>query len=188
VAAQTLGRSEVDQAAKAALQDRILALSRAHDVLTSHAWEKVGLREIASQATAPYQAGGQISVAGPDVSLSPSQALALALALAMPFHELATNAAKYGALSVLAGRVSIAWALEAEHLRVSWVERSGPPVIFPSRRGFGRRLLEQGLVRELRADVRLSFQAAGLSCEISAPMAVRELAAGRASPRYSPRS
>jgi two-component sensor histidine kinase len=184
VAAQTLGRSEVDQAAKAALQDRILALSRAHDVLTSHAWEKASLREIASQATAPYQAGGQISVAGPDVSLSPSQALALAMA----FHELATNAAKYGALSVLAGRVSIAWALESEHLRVSWVERSGPPVIFRSRRGFGRRLLEQGLVRELRADVRLSFQAAGLSCEISAPMAARELAAERAVPLYSPRS
>jgi two-component sensor histidine kinase len=92
----------------------------------------------------------------------------------MALHELATNAVKYGALSTLQGVVDVHWHIRDEggrqHLHLKWVERGGPPVTKPQRRGFGSRLIEQGLKHELRAGVTLDFKRGGLCCDISLPL------------------
>jgi light-regulated signal transduction histidine kinase (bacteriophytochrome) len=101
------------------------------------------------------------------IQVSPRTALALAMAL----HELATNAAKYGALTTADGRVSIQWAADgAEHIRLDWQESNGPPVHPPVRRGFGSRLLQSGLAVELGTSAELEYAPAGLNCEIRAPV------------------
>jgi two-component sensor histidine kinase len=164
IAAQTLGCTAGDTAARVAFEDRLLALARAHDVLTAHVWAKATLREITDQTMRLFEASGQITAVGPEVILSPSEGLALSMA----FHELATNAAKYGALSVPSGRVSIVWILRGGQLQLSWSERAGPTVVPPSRRGFGSRLLERGLARELGGEVRSSYEPSGYRFEMSA--------------------
>ena len=97
----------------------------------------------------------------------------MALALAMALHELATNASKYGALSTPSGRVLIHWKV-AENtpplLILTWEEQGGPPVVQPRRKGFGTRLIERSLAMELGGEVRLSYEASGLVCEIKAPL------------------
>jgi two-component sensor histidine kinase len=104
------------------------------------------------------------------VRLPPSLVLALGLA----FHELATNAAKYGALSREGGRVAVSWSWLAggsdRRLRLCWLESGGPPVHPPQRKGFGSRLLERGLSHELEGAVRLDYRSAGLFCEIEMPV------------------
>lgn len=104
---------------------------------------------------------------GDDIRLRPK----VALALGMAFHELATNAAKYGALSNGAGRVTLSWQLEpkADRLRVRWQESGGPPVKPPTRKGFGSRLIERGLAQELGGQVDLNYYPAGVSCVIDMP-------------------
>ena len=105
----------------------LLALSRAHDVLTNEKWSGADLHEIAVQAAAPYRRDAgedRIALSGPEVRLTPRTAIALALAL----HELATNAAKYGALSAPGGRVELEWSREGEHdLLMTWREAGAPP-------------------------------------------------------------
>jgi two-component sensor histidine kinase len=102
------------------------------------------------------------------VEMSPSQVLALSLAL----HELATNAAKYGALSRPEGRVELRWAVQAGRLNVSWRESGGPPVVPPTRQGFGSRLIEHALSRDLDGKTRLEFDPGGVRCSIMAVLAV----------------
>src|SRR6185437_7562617 len=97
-----------------------------------------------------------------------------ALALSMALHELATNAVKHGALSNRTGAVEIDWRFsqgEGARFRLCWIERGGPPVEKPRRRGFGSRLVEQGLAQDLAGEVRLDFERAGLRCTIDAPLA-----------------
>jgi len=106
------------------------------------------------------------------VRVSPKTALSLALAI----HELATNAAKYGALSSEAGEVAVAWDIaegEPRRLRLTWEERGGPPVAPPARRGFGSRLIEEGLASELRGSVVMEYRPAGVLCTVDAPLAAR---------------
>ena len=99
----------------------------------------------------------------------------LVLALGLAFHELATNAAKYGALSKEGGHIEVSWNLAAEgaerRLTLCWRESGGPPVHPPQRKGFGTRLLERGLSHELEGAVRLDYRAGGLACEIEIPVA-----------------
>jgi two-component sensor histidine kinase len=116
-----------------------------------------------------HLAGGsaRFDIAGAPLRLGPRAALALAMAL----HELGTNAAKYGALSVEGGRVSIAWSLDGDRLRLEWRESGGPPVEAPVRRGFGSRLIERGLEADLGGGAALHFDQAGLRCEILASLA-----------------
>jgi two-component sensor histidine kinase len=90
----------------------------------------------------------------------------------MALHELATNAAKYGALSAPDGAVDVRWTVEDAELRLSWRERGGPPVSPPTHRGFGSRLLEQGLFRELGGQTQMTYAAEGVCCEIAAPLPV----------------
>jgi two-component sensor histidine kinase len=171
IAAQTLRKGEIPEETREALVSRLVALAAAHDVLTARRWSGANLRELAEQAAAPYarlDGAAPFDLEGPEVSLPPKTAIALALA----FHELATNAGKYGALSTPAGRVRLTWSVsEAEgerRLHLEWRETGGPPVEPPKRRGFGTRLIERGLGSELQGTVRLEYRPDGLVCTVEA--------------------
>ena len=165
IAAQTLRGTEQLPEARRSFQDRILALAAAHDSLTREQWEGAGPAEIAHGVLDPLAgADGRILIAGPKLVLPPRAALGLSMA----FHELGTNALKYGALTQPDGRVEIRWTREADELVLIWSERGGPPVTPPDRQGFGSRLLTRGLAAELRGSVNLSYSPAGLECQIHA--------------------
>ncbi len=165
IASQTLRNAPSLAQAQADFENRLLALSRAHDILTRRTWEGAGVAEIVASAIQPY-GDSRFQVDGPPRTLPPQTALSVAMAL----HELGTNAAKYGALSSPAGQVEIRWALEDRSLRLVWRERDGPAVTPPTRQGFGSRLIERGLARELNGEVRLEFARTGVVCEILAPL------------------
>lgn len=168
-------RGAADGMAAEAFQDRILALSRVHGLLGRASWEGVSLWDVVDQALQPFglddREAARFSVAGDDVRLQSRTALALA----MVFHELATNAAKHGALSTgAAGRVDLSWQPEpgraGDWLRLRWRECDGPPVTPPGHEGFGARLIERDLARELRGEVRLDYAPDGLVCELVMPV------------------
>ncbi|MFC1458182.1 sensor histidine kinase [Microvirga arabica] len=173
ITVQTLRTATTADSAKEALEGRLLAHSRAHDVLTRENWEGAGLREIIGRAVEPYSSSGQdrLHVEGPEVRLSPRMALALAMAL----QELATNAVKYGALSNLTGQVRITWKVEQKDgqpcMDLEWAEKGGPPVHVPKRRGFGTRLIERSLAHDLGGTAQISFEPDGLRCTAHAPLA-----------------
>lgn len=153
------GTTDID-AARKAVDARIAALAGAHELLTDRRWLGADLKEIVARAMAPFATDGNITVDGPSVQVTPKQAMALSLAL----HELATNAAKYGALSRTAGRVEILWQAQKEQFVLHWRESGGPTVVPPTRRGFGSRLLKDGLSRDFDGEVRLDFPADGVRC------------------------
>lgn len=165
IAQQSLRGDDV-AAARRVFEGRLLALSRAHDVVTRGFWSAAPLREIVGAAVEPFGggAGGAFAIEGPDRMLAPRTALGLSLAL----HELATNAIRHGSLSAPRGRVRIAWWSDGAHLRVEWREEGGPPVSEPTRRGFGLRLIASELSRDV-ADVRLDFAREGLVCTFRLP-------------------
>jgi PAS domain S-box-containing protein len=149
---------------------RLMALSNAHNLLTCENWEGAALHELLARTIAPLSGpdDGRFDISGPELRLTPQVAVALSMAL----HELCTNAAKYGALSGPAGRVTVRWSRTgAGHLLLRWTEQGGPPVQPPKQRGFGSRLIERGIARELGAEVRLHFARPGVICEIDAPLA-----------------
>lgn len=173
IAAQTLRKGEIPEDTRQALVSRLVALAEAHDVLTAQKWSGADLADIARQAAAPYarlDGASPFDIEGPSVDLPPKMAIALALA----FHELATNAAKYGALSSPGGRVRIAWSIAgagvARTLRLEWCESGGPPVEPPRRTGFGTRLIERGLASELNGAVALHYRPAGVCCTVEAAL------------------
>ena len=146
----------------------MLALSTGHDLLTREAWDRAELTEVVAQPIATY-GGERFEIDGPALRLAPKSALALTLAL----HELATNAAKYGALSVSSGRVAITWEVERSEpprFFFRWQERGGPSVLPPTRRGFGSRLIESALASEIGGEVQITYDPAGVICEIVAPL------------------
>ncbi|HEY1797582.1 MAG TPA: HWE histidine kinase domain-containing protein [Stellaceae bacterium] len=151
---------------RAAIESRIISLAAAHDLLTSRNWSGADVAEVVERAVAPFVAS-RFTVEGPSVDLSPKQTLALSLAL----HELGTNAAKYGALSCPDGRITLRWKTGDGELHFYWRETGGPRVAPPIRRGFGSRLLETGLSRDLDGHTRLEFPADGVSCLITASLA-----------------
>lgn len=163
MATQTL--KEVDPGPRDTFLARLFALSSQHDLLTLDNWEGASFEGVVRRALRPWREAGRarFKVEGPAVHLDPKRALALG----MVFHELATNAARHGALSNAAGTVDVRWTLEAEGklLRLRWQEQDGPEVAQPQRRGFGLRLIRQGLEREISGAVRLDFRPQGLVCE-----------------------
>ena len=171
LAAQTARRAVSPRAFSESFEGRLIALSKAHDQLTMHHWESADLRDLLSGAIAPHSGDpGRVVLRGEDVRLRPRAVLTLAMA----FHELITNAAKYGALSEPAGRVEIRWQLTQDEagrplLRIDWHEEGGPAVSAPERRGFGSRLIEEGIAAELGGSARLSYAPEGLRCEIAVP-------------------
>jgi two-component sensor histidine kinase len=147
-------------------EGRLEALAAAHNLLTRKNWETATIADVAQAALAPFGPGSRIQIGGPEVQVSPQTAVSLALAL----HELATNAAKYGALSNASGRVSVRWATEDDQLRLNWREEGGPPVIAPERRGFGTRMIERTLAAEFGGKVELEFRPEGVTCAVEAPL------------------
>jgi len=147
---------------------RLQALAASHDLLVQESWHGASLQELVRSQLGHYlnSSFGEIKIAGPPVTLRPEATQSLGLAL----HELATNAAKYGALSVPQGRVAITWRRRAEAegggLELTWRESGGPPVKPPRRAGFGTLVIQHNLSRALDAEVDLAFAAEGLTCRI----------------------
>ena len=172
IALQTLANAPSLQAFEQSFMSRLIALSNTHNLLAVDAWIGVGLRQIVMAELAPYcqEGDGRAEVSGETLRLDAKTALALGMAL----HELATNAGKYGALSVQEGSVDVHWEIRSvrgrKWLRLRWVERNGPVVKAPTTRGFGTRLLSDGLGFELDGEVTLDFAAAGLVCSIDVPL------------------
>jgi PAS domain S-box-containing protein len=152
-----------------AFEGRLLALSQTHNLLTRSFWTGAGLRDILTQELAPYAGadGRGFALDGDDLKLGPVTAVTLGMA----FHELATNAVKYGALSVAGGKVLVAWRMSRpDRLHVEWREMGGPPVSPPGRRGFGSRLIEQALASDLNGHARLYFPSEGVRCCMEIPL------------------
>jgi two-component sensor histidine kinase len=147
-----------------AMEGRLQALFDVNNLLMRQQGGPVLLDELLRLITQPYeQVGGpKVSVSGPRVDLAPDELLALCLSL----HELATNAAKYGALSVADGRVDVAWKLREGCVDLRWKERGGPPVSAPSRRGFGSGLIVRSVTHTLGGEGTLNFETDGLQCRL----------------------
>jgi len=167
-------RNETDPGAlREAIDSRLLALSRSHDLLTRENWDSAGLHDVINAALEPFGiANGRkerFVVTGSNVRFPPNAALALGIA----FHELATNAVKYGAFSDQHGCITVDWAMapspNGNRLILHWRENGGPPVVQPTRKGFGSRVIERGLTHELDATVEHDYRPEGLVCTIDMP-------------------
>ncbi len=153
------------------IEGRIAAISRAHSVLTKDGGQTDTIfQTLIETELAPYVRDGNITVSGPDVMLSPKASLALAMAI----HELCSNAAKFGSLSIAPGRLSVTWSVIGTNgdqtLHLIWAETDGPPVKPPKRRGFGTTLIERGLPHEFDATVKREFLQTGVRCAIDIPL------------------
>ena len=151
------------------LDGRIRALSATHDLLTQSDWGTTPIRAVVEVELAPYarDEDHQLDLVGPHTELAPNDALSLGLAI----HELATNAAKYGSLSVPGGKVTVRWSQINDTLaKIEWIESDGPPVSQPQRRGFGTDLIEKIVAHELRHPVELDFRPEGVRCSLLVPI------------------
>jgi len=163
ISAQSLRTATSLDGFRQAFQGRLQGLSSIHNLLNQTFWTGVGLRDVVEQALAPYVEKGdaRVSIEGGELRLGPIAAVTLGMAL----HELAVNAAKYGALSAPSGRVRVAWRPgEPGRVRLDWEESGGPPVQPPTRHGFGSALIEKVLAAELRGETRLEFPPQGVRC------------------------
>jgi two-component sensor histidine kinase/PAS domain-containing protein len=165
ITAQTLRAANDLPSARVAVDQRIRAMAQAHDLLVLRAWDGADLADVAKRALHAFTPA-QVQMSGIAVDISPKHALALSLAL----HELATNAIKYGALSRPEGRVSVQWGVQEGMLHLGWEESGGPPVLPPAQKGFGSRLLEDLLIRDLGGHTKLDYDAAGVRCRITAAL------------------
>ena len=177
VAVQTSRYAETPEAFQQAFGSRLKALARSHEMLAQGGWDGAPLREVIERAVKPYE-GTPSRVARNGLPLRLASAAVVTLSLT--FHELATNAAKHGALSVPEGRVEVTWtrrrAESGKHvLEILWREEGGPPVSPPRRRGFGSRLLEQSQQHEFGCTVALNFVPAGLECRSCLPLTANVL-------------
>ena len=167
---QAIARKTFREADAAAVKDfnaRLSALAAAQAVLIDAETAPAMLLDVAKHALAAHiSSGGRVAISGPAVTLSGRHAHALTLAL----HELATNAAKYGALSVDGGSVEINWTISKDELDFLWRERGGPPVSAPTRKGFGSALITANLSTTFSGVVDLQFEPSGVACELRAPL------------------
>ena len=165
IANQTFRTAATKEDARTIFDARLRALNQAHDVLVASSWTSASMSVVVDGALGPHRTGeGRIHTSGPAVDLSAKQALSLSLAL----HELATNATKYGALSVAEGTIDVSWNCTASEaapmLSFTWQESGGPPVSAPSRRGFGSRLIESTLSSDFGTSVKVEYLPAGVVC------------------------
>lgn len=153
-------------------ETRIIALAKAHDLLTKRNWMDAPLLALLEDIIAPYRSGrGRLQIQGPDLELIPRAALSLTMVL----NELATNAAKYGALGRSSGTLTVEWAIRKGRqpaLEMTWLEQGGPPVTAPSRRGFGTRLIQRCIERDLAGELELRFEETGVNCRMWIPLAM----------------
>jgi PAS domain S-box-containing protein len=148
------------------VEGRIKALSRAHTLLSDSRWRGADLGTLVTEELAPYRAGDKIEIKGPNISLLPATAQGLALAL----HELATNAAKHGALSSLTGKVALNWQVQPETLSLHWVESGGPQIAPPAARSFGLKVIRASIEQQLGGESIFDWDARGLRCSLSIPL------------------
>jgi two-component sensor histidine kinase len=154
----------------ASLRGRIRSMASTQNLLSESHWRGVSLADLIRAELHPYATGNNTTVEGPAVSLTQTASHTVA----MVFHELATNAAKYGALSQEGGSVSVRWSLAAENtpgamLRIEWQESGGPEVIVPAREGYGTSVIRDLLVYELGGKVDLVYPRSGVRCTIELP-------------------
>jgi CheY-like chemotaxis protein len=142
-------------------------MATAHNLLAESRWRGADLLSLVNEELAPYAQAGRVSVSGLAVSIAPTVAQNLALAL----HELATNAAKYGALSVEHGRLQVVWRLGDEDLLLEWIEECPHPVVSPSRSGFGSKVVEASIKAQLGGAIEREWREKGLRCAIRLPSA-----------------
>ena len=151
--------------------ERLQALAQVHDILVEEGWLGADIDELMRRTLEPYRVGdaARITIEGPRVAVTP----AVGVALVMVIQELVTNATKYGALSVPAGTVTLTWQIERgigeSQIHLSWAEAGGPPVVEPSRRGFGTTFVERASAHELHGKAALQFRPEGLRCDIIFP-------------------
>ena len=162
-AAVNLSHADTSEDLKKAIEGRIQALANVHSLFVESRWIGADLSTIAAQELGPYSVQARVDIEGPTVLLEPSTAQAFAVSL----HELATNAAKYGSLSVNQGQVALKWVHGADReLVLRWTETGGPPVEPPTRKGFGSRVIV-GMIEQIKSTVRFDWHPSGLVCEIS---------------------
>jgi PAS domain S-box-containing protein len=170
IAMQTMRNAPTMQAFQEAFESRLDALAKAHNLLMQNPSQIATLRGLVLGELSHYAAddASRYAIEGEDVPLPSNRAVPIG----MMFHELATNAVKYGALSAPSGRVSVSWTVDrrAWSLHLEWIEAGGPAVREPTRRGFGSRLIERGLAHELDAKVRLTFDPTGIRCTMDIPL------------------
>ncbi len=162
-------------------EPRLLALSRTHSLLARDAWRGASLMEVISGTLAPFMSqdeSSRLELGGPDVRLGPTAAVTLGMAI----HELATNAVKYGALSVPEGGIEVTWDFDLEGgqspaLNLIWREHGGPRITSSGRRGFGTRLIEKAVPAELDGEARLELNKSGVICSMRLPLS-RKVAIG----------
>jgi two-component sensor histidine kinase len=170
-----VSQSDTPDGLKEAIAGRIGALASVHSLFVLSRWAGAELDTLVKQELSPYSRDGQLRtrIDGPTVMLKPDVAQAIAVAL----HELATNAAKYGALSEAKGQVRVEWSRAADgKLVLRWTEAGGPPVNPPTRRGFGTHMMETMIRGHEGGDVQLDWHADGLSCKIILPQSGLPLA------------
>jgi PAS domain S-box-containing protein len=169
LAAQTIRGDGLALDVRERFNARLLALSRAHDQLTRDRWQSTDVKSVIAAVVAPY-GDGRVQLEGTSLRVSPK----VALTLAMVLHELATNAAKYGALSAPSGRLKLSWTVangaSPSILHMDWQETGGPAVAQPQRRGFGSRLVERAIAQELKGAAKLEFAPSGVRCRIEIPL------------------
>jgi two-component sensor histidine kinase len=167
IASQSLRTATSIEHAQQAIEGRLMALGRAHDLLLQARWTSTNLAHIVRGATEPYESQdiARFSIAGPDVKIVSGSVIALA----MTFNELCTNATKFGALSVPTGRIQIGWTIQGERLRLTWTEQGGPPVHAPERRSFGTRMIET-LGKQLEGEAHLTYEPTGFVYTLDVPL------------------
>ena len=177
IAQQSLRAASSAETFAEAFTGRLQALAQAHNLLLAQNWAGADLGELAKGQLAPFSLEGhdRLKIDGPKVMLVPTQVIALGVVL----HELGTNAAKYGALSAEGGEIELSWMLHPDRVSLSWVERNGPPVMPPSHKGLGSKLIERGLPS---AGIDWRFLPDGVVCVIDLPLAERKATNGAAPP------
>jgi len=163
-----LTRASSQQAYIEAVEGRIHALAQAHTLLSESRWEGAEVGTLVGEELAPYRSGdaARVTIDGPAVILSPEKAQNLALAL----HELATNSAKYGALSVARGTLAVNWRSDGNMLTLTWRESGGPPVEPPASQGFGTKILNASIKHQIGGNVLWDWRPAGLHCTVQVPI------------------
>ncbi|MEI9806084.1 MAG: HWE histidine kinase domain-containing protein [Pseudolabrys sp.] len=169
IASQSLRTATSMPHGQQAIEGRLVALGRAHDLLMQVSWANASFAQTISSATEPYDSKGsdKFSIKGPDLKITSSAVIALA----MTFNELCTNTTKFGALAAPAGYVEIGWAIddEKQRLRLVWEEKSGPVVVAPVRRSFGTRMIES-LGQQLNGHVQLDYEPSGFVYTLDVPL------------------
>lgn len=174
IADQSLRTATSMTHARSAIDGRLAALARAHDLLTRSSWENATMEGTVRSAIEPFdQGGGRFIVSGEDIRIASSPVIALAMTL----NELCTNTTKFGALSLPGGQVHLSWRMQGERFHLDWVESGGPPVPEPTRKGFGTRMITS-LGQQLKGKVELVYGPDGFVYKLDVP--VEALVAGLA--------